>query len=51
MRDERPVTWYIGGTPPNWQASPLVIVVPMEGNNPPLAQQIGQELLTGAMKP
>ncbi len=45
------VTWYIGGTPPNWQATPLVIVVLIEGNNPSLAQQIGQELLTGAMKP
>jgi len=45
------VTWYIGGTPPNWQATPLVIVVLIEENNPKLAQKVGQELLTGAMKP
>jgi len=45
------ITWYIGGTPPNWQATPLVVVVLLEENNPRLAQQVGQELLAGAMKP
>jgi hypothetical protein len=45
------VTWYIGGTPPNWQATPLVVVVLVEENNTWLAQQIGQELLTDAMNP
>ena len=25
--NEGPVTWFIAGTPPNWQASPLVVVV------------------------
>ncbi len=49
--DESPVTWFIGGTPPNWQASPLVVVVVLEDDNVPLAEEIGPELLTAAMNP
>lgn len=45
------VTWFIAGTPPNWQASPLVVVVLLEEENVRLAQQIGQELLVDAMYP
>src|SRR5258706_5723802 len=44
-------TWFIGGTPPNWQGTPLVIVVVLEENNERLAQRIGQELLVDAMNP
>ena len=44
-------TWFIGGTPPNWQATPLVIVVVLEEDNERLAQRIGQELLVDAMNP
>jgi hypothetical protein len=44
-------TWYIGGTAPNWQATPLVIVVVLEENNERLAKRIGQELLIDAMNP
>ena len=49
--DESPVTWFIGGTPPNWQASPLVVVVLLEDDNPQLAQEIGREVLDAAMNP
>lgn len=45
------VTWFIGGTPPNWQAAPLVVVVILEEDNARLAQRIGQELLVDAMNP
>jgi cell division protein FtsW (lipid II flippase) len=45
------VTWYIAGTPPNWQASPLVVVVLLEEDNASLAQHIGQDLLVDAMYP
>jgi hypothetical protein len=45
------VTWFIAGTPPNWQASPLVVVVLLEEDNMKLAQRIGQELLVDAMYP
>jgi len=49
--DESPVTWFVGGTPPNWQASPLVVVVALEEDNEKLAERIGQELLVDAMNP
>jgi cell division protein FtsW (lipid II flippase) len=48
---ESTVTWFIGGTPANWQASPMVAVVLLEGNDVQLAQHIGQELLLDAMNP
>jgi cell division protein FtsW (lipid II flippase) len=48
---ESTVTWFIGGTPPNWQASPMVVVVLLEKNDVELAQRIGQGLLLDAMNP
>ena len=45
------VTWFLAGTPSNWQASPLVVVVLLEDNNSGLAEYIGQELLVDAMYP
>ena len=41
----------MGGTPPNWQATPLVLVVLLEEDNVDLAQEIGRELLDSAMNP
>ena len=49
--DESQVTWFIAGTPPNWQAAPLVVVVLLEEKNATLAQRLGKELLSAAMKP
>jgi cell division protein FtsW (lipid II flippase) len=49
--DESAVTWFIAGTPPNWQASPMVVVVLLEEDAPRLAQRIGSELLLDAMNP
>jgi hypothetical protein len=49
--DETSVTWFIGGTLPAWQASPLTIVVLLEENNPAEADRIGAELLMDAMIP
>lgn len=49
--EESPVTWFLAGTPPNWPAAPLVVVVTLEQDNERLAQWIGQELLTNAMNP
>ncbi|MGE5464566.1 MAG: FtsW/RodA/SpoVE family cell cycle protein, partial [Syntrophothermus sp.] len=48
---EGPVTWFIAGTPSNWQATPLAVVVLLEEDNERIAQWIGQELLTKAMNP
>lgn len=49
--EESPVTWFIGGTPPNWQATPLVVVVLLEEDNVQLAEEIGSQLLAAAMNP
>jgi cell division protein FtsW (lipid II flippase) len=49
--DESSVTWFIAGTPPNWQASPMVVVVLLEEDSERLAQRIGKELLVDAMNP
>jgi cell division protein FtsW (lipid II flippase) len=49
--DGTSVAWFIGGTPPYWQAAPLVVVVLVEGDNTRLAQRIGGELLVDAMNP
>jgi cell division protein FtsI/penicillin-binding protein 2 len=48
---ESPVTWYVAGTPPNWQASPLVVAVLLEEDNGKLAAEIGNQLLSAAMNP
>jgi cell division protein FtsW (lipid II flippase) len=48
---ELAVTWMIAGTPPNWQAAPIVVVVLVEEDNIRLAQRIGQELIVDAMNP
>ena len=45
------VTWFMAGTPPNWQATPMVVVVLLEEDNVSLAQWIGRELLVDAMNP
>jgi hypothetical protein len=48
---ESPVTWFMGGTPPNWQATPMVVVVLLEEDDRQLAEEIGNRLLTAAMNP
>lgn len=45
------VTWFIGGTPPNWGGTPIVVVVLIEDQNTRLAQRIGEELIVDAMTP
>lgn len=49
--EESDVAWFIGGTPPNWQGTPLAIVVVLEDGYENLAQQIGQDLLAVAINP
>jgi cell division protein FtsW (lipid II flippase) len=49
--DESKVTWFIAGTPPNWRATPLTVVVAIEEDNERIAQYIGQELLADSMNP
>ena len=47
----KPITWYIGGTLPSWQGTPIAITVLLEQNNPALAVKIGQTLITSAQNP
>jgi cell division protein FtsW (lipid II flippase) len=49
--DESAVTWFVAGTPPDWQATPLVVVVALEEDNERIAQWIGEELIMDAMTP
>jgi len=44
-------TWYLGGTLPDWQGSPLAVVVVLEEDDASLAQQIGDALLQSTMQP
>jgi cell division protein FtsW (lipid II flippase) len=45
------VTWFIAGTPPNWQGTPIVVVVLLEEDNQRIAERIGRELIVDAMNP
>jgi hypothetical protein len=44
-------TWYLGGTLPDWQGTPLAIAIVLEEDNVPLARSIGKNLLMGALQP
>ncbi len=44
-------TWYLAGTLPNWQGTPLALVILIEGDNQPLAQSIGRQLIQASIKP
>jgi cell division protein FtsW (lipid II flippase) len=44
-------SWYLAGTLPNWQGTPLTVVVLIEGNNPLIGQNIGQKLIQAATRP
>ena len=48
---ESDVTWFIGGTPQNWNSTPFVVAIVLEKRDPILAQRIGQELLQSATNP
>ncbi len=43
------VTWFLGGTLPEWNGTPLALAVLLEEDNPDLAEQIGQKMLLEAM--
>jgi cell division protein FtsW (lipid II flippase) len=43
--------WFMGGTPPDWQGTPLVAVVALEDGNLQSAKFIGQELIKAAIGP
>ncbi|MGE5249556.1 MAG: FtsW/RodA/SpoVE family cell cycle protein, partial [Bacteroidota bacterium] len=45
------ITWYLGGTLPNWQGTPLAVAVALEEDNLYLARQIGRQLLEHSLAP
>jgi cell division protein FtsW (lipid II flippase) len=45
------VTWFAGGTLPEWGGPPLAAAVLLEENDTALAEQIGQGILNEAMQP
>ncbi|HEY5670188.1 MAG TPA: FtsW/RodA/SpoVE family cell cycle protein [Anaerolineales bacterium] len=45
------VSWFVGGTLPEWSGAPLAIAVVLEENNPQLAEEIGRNVLQQAMMP
>ncbi|MGE5223394.1 MAG: FtsW/RodA/SpoVE family cell cycle protein [Omnitrophica WOR_2 bacterium] len=45
------LTWYNGGTFPNWKGTSLAITLLLEENNPELAVKIGQQVLQSALQP
>jgi hypothetical protein len=48
-KTEQKVTWYLGGTQPGWNGTPLALAILLEDDNPTLAEEIGQKLLRTAM--
>jgi len=48
LADDQPLTWYIGGTTPDWTGTPLAIAIALESSQPALVQQIGSQLLNPA---
>jgi hypothetical protein len=42
------MTWYLGGTQPGWQGTPLALALVLEEENPDLAAEIGARLLQQA---
>ena len=49
--DGSSISWYLAGTLPNWQGTPLAVVVTLEENNPDQARAIGYGVLQTAIKP
>jgi cell division protein FtsW (lipid II flippase) len=45
------VTWFMGGTPPAWQGTPLSIVVLLENADAPGARRIGEAMLQAILTP
>lgn len=45
------VSWYLAGTIPDWQGTPLTLVVALEEDDPEAAGKIGFEVLQAAMQP
>jgi len=50
-QEHKTITWYLAGTLPGWQGTPLALVVVLEEDNSRLAEFIGQSLMNEALQP
>ena len=48
---EKSFSWFVAGTLPNWQGTPLTLIVLLEEDNASLAKSIGEALLGEALEP
>jgi cell division protein FtsW (lipid II flippase) len=46
--NESALAWYLAGTLPDWQGTPLALALVLEGETPQSAQEIGRALIQGA---
>lgn len=51
LSDNIPLTWYVGGTSAGWQGSPLALALVIEGTQPDLALQVGEQVFQAVMQP
>ena len=49
LQKDKDITWFIAGTLPNWQGTPLTIVVLLERSDPAQAEAIGLSILRTAV--
>lgn len=49
--DQSVITWVLAGTLPDWQGTPLALVITLEENNSYFANQIANEMLKAAITP
>jgi cell division protein FtsI/penicillin-binding protein 2 len=45
------VTWYAGGTTPDWQGTPLTLVIVLQEESPAEAEDMGYNILKNALSP
>jgi hypothetical protein len=45
------ITWYLTGTLPGWQGTPLALVIAVEEDNPSFTEYLGQTLMQEALQP
>ena len=50
-KGKKNLTWFLAGTLPDWQGTPLAVVILLEENNPGFAADLGRSLITLAMQP
>ena len=49
--DQGTLTWFLGGTLPDWNGTPLALALVLEENNPYLARSVGETVLRAAENP